>query len=574
VFCADLNGGAGGYFVTWHESVGSIAQPRGKMFSADGVALTGDIILATETIAPNGAPIPGSGSHWVMGAAIAYASISKEFLVTWMGGYQTTQDIRFTRVNLAGAVLQATVAITGGPDWERDPAVTYNQAQDEFYIVYAGYVDAGGFGYVNGQRIKAGTGGLIGPPRTFIQSAATLIPAVEWSSATGQYVVVWYNRSSGAAAFYGITLGGDGTPVSSVRVVSTRYFAYDALDVAYNRGSNDFLLVTHGAGAQDYEDAAVSLNADGSPYDNGFILTNTPDVRPVVAGDGNFNPRVIGTGDRKYLTVTSSKFQAIHGQFATSTATGGGGPPPPPPPPPAAVSNPRIYLDVPGPNATVQTSFAVAGWAVDLGAPSGTGIATVHVWARPVGGGSPIFLGAANMGVTRPDVATFYGNAGYAGAGFGLSASLPVGTYVITAYAFSAVAQAFNATASTQVTVVPPLSVPKMYIDSPAQNQTVTQVFTISGWAIDLGASAGCGVSVLHVWAYPAAGGNPLFVGAVQPNYPRLDVAAYFGDARFGASGYIFQGNLPPGDYYLVVFAFSTVAGSFNQAAVVRIRVV
>src|SRR4029453_7271842 len=172
------------------------------------------------------------------------------------------------------------------------------------------------------------------------------------------------NRSSGAAAFYGITLGGDGTPVSTVRVVSTRYFAYDALDVAYNRGSNDFLLVTHGAGAQDYEDAAVSLNADGSPYDNGFILTNTPDVRPVVAGDGNFNPRVIGTGDRKYLTVTSSKFQAIHGQFATSTATGGGGPPPPTPPPPAAVSNPRIYLDVPGPNATVQTSFAVAGWAV------------------------------------------------------------------------------------------------------------------------------------------------------------------------------------------------------------------
>jgi hypothetical protein len=566
-FSPDLNGGAGGYFVTWHESVGSVAQPRGKMLSTDGAALTGDIVLAPESVAP------GTGSHWVMGAAVAYSTVSKEFLVTWMGGYLTSQDIRFTRVNLAGAVLQATVAITGGPDWERDPSVAYNPAQDEFYIVYAGYLDAGGFGYVNGQRIKAGTGALIGGPRTFIQSAATLIPSVEWSSASGQYVVVWYNRSSGAAAFYGITLGGDGAPVSNVRLVSTRYFAYDALDVAYNRGSNDFLLVTHGAGLQDYEDAAVSLNADGSPFDNGFILTNTPDVRAVVAGDGNFNPRVVGTGDRKYLTVTASKFQAIHGQFATSSASGGGGGQPPPPPPPV-VSNPKMYLDVPGPNATVQTSFAVAGWAVDLGAQSGTGVATVHVWATPVGGGSPVFLGAANMGVTRPDIANYYGNSGYAGAGFGLSASLPVGTYDITAYAFSTVANAFNNQSSARVTVVPPISNPKMYVDSPAQNQTITQFFTISGWAVDLGAPAGCGVSVLHAWAYPVAGGSPVFVGAVAPNQWRSDVAAFFGQNRFGGSGYILQGSLPPGDYFLVVFAFSTVTGTFNQAAVVRIRVV
>ena len=82
--------------------------------------------------------------------------------------------------------------------------------------------------------------------------------------------------------------------------------AYDALDFSYNAGSGDFLLVTHGAGLQDYEDAAIPINADGSPYDNGFILTNTPDVRPVTAGDGNFNPRVVssaseGTISRRYL---------------------------------------------------------------------------------------------------------------------------------------------------------------------------------------------------------------------------------------------------------------------------------
>ena len=57
-------------------------------------------------------------------------------------------------------------------DWERDPSVAYNIHQNEFYVTYAGYVDAGGFGVVKGQRIQSGTGSLLGGPTTFIQSAA------------------------------------------------------------------------------------------------------------------------------------------------------------------------------------------------------------------------------------------------------------------------------------------------------------------------------------------------------------------------------------------------------------------
>ena len=328
-FSPDMNGGNGGYLVTWHESVGSIAQVRGKLISHDGGALTGDIVIALE------AGAPGTGSNWTMGAAVAYSTASREFLVTWMGGYFTTQDIRFTRVNTAGTVLQTPVAITAGVDWERDPSVAYNPHQNEFYITYVGYVDAAGFGFVNGQRIQAGSGNLVGGPTTFHRSAATLIPHVEYNSTTGHYVVAWWNNSGGGTGFYGVTVNGaSGAVVGGVRVVSTRYFAYDALDFSYNAGSGDFLLVTHGAGLQHYEDAAIPINADGSPYDNGFILTNTPDVRPVVAGDGNFNPRIVASAAKgRYLAVTSSKFAAIHGQFATSSANGGGQPPPPPPPP-------------------------------------------------------------------------------------------------------------------------------------------------------------------------------------------------------------------------------------------------
>jgi hypothetical protein len=566
-FGADVNGGAGGYLVTWHESVGPVAQVRGRLISTDGNALTGDIIIAPE------ATVAGTGSNWTMGAAVAYSTGSREFLVTWMGGYLTTQDIRFNRISATGVVLQAPAAITGGVDWERDPSVAYNSVQDEFYIAYAGYFDAGGFGYVNGQRIKAGTGAAIGSPTMFIQSVATLIPHVEYSPARGEYVVVWYNRTSGSAAFYGVSVrGSDGGVIGGVRLVSSRYFAYDALDFAYNPVAGDYLLVTHGAGLQEYEDAAIPLNADGSPYDNGFILTNTPDVRPVVSGDGNFNPRIVAATAGRYLAVTASGFAAVHGQFATSTATGGGGPPPPPPPPPIT-PNPRMFLDVPGHGSLVQPDFAVAGWAVDLGAPSGTGVAAVHVWALPTTGAPAIFLGAANIGVTRPDIAAHFGRPELASSGFGLSATLPPGTYDVIAFAFSTVSGTFNNQHGSRITVVAPPPNPKMFIDNPSWNQHVTNQFIVSGWAVDLGSWSGPGASVVHVWAYPHSGAPPIFVGAaVVANY-RPDVAQHFGHWRYHTAGYSLQGSLPSGAYNLVVFAFSTVTGTFNQATLVPIVV-
>jgi hypothetical protein len=558
-----VNGGAGGYLVAWHESVGPIAQVRGKIISADGAALTGDFVIALE------AGVPGSGSNWTMGAAIAYAVGSKEFLITWMGGYFTTQDIRYTRVNNAGTVLQVPVAITGGADWERDPSVAYNLHRDEFYITYAGYLDAGHFGYVNGQRIKAGTGELVGGPATFIQSAATLVPHVEYNTQRQEYLVAWWNNSGGGTAFYGVTVrGSDGAVVGGVRLISGYYSAYDALDVAYNAGSGDFLLVTHGAGVQDYEDAAVSIRADGTPYDNGFILTQTGGVK------GNYNPRVVASlAQGRYLAVTSTNFAAIQGQFATSAASGCTTNCPPPPPPPPAAPRPAMSLDVPSHGQAVSGQFAVAGWAVDLGASSGSGVDTVHVWAQNVATAEWIWLGAAGMGVSRPDVGGLYG-AQFSASGFALLATLPPGSFDVNVFAHSVVSGTFNNVQTKRVTVVAPASRPVMFIDLPVPEFVTTRgtQFSIGGWAIDRASTAGAGIEAIHVWAYPTSGAAPIFVGATTVGHARHDVAAHFGP-QFAASGYSLQGSLPAGDYNLVVFALSSVAQQFNNAAGIHMRV-
>jgi hypothetical protein len=114
---------------------------------------------------------------------------------------------------------------------------------------------------------------------------------------------------------------------------------------------------------------------------------------------------------------------------------------------------------------------------------------------------------------------------------------------------------------------------PQVVIDSPRRQQDVGQPFVLAGWAVDLDDEVGTGIDALHVWAYPLAGGDPIFVGAASYGGARADVAALHGD-RFKPSGYsLTVRGLPPGNYDLAVFAWSTASGGFAPAKRVRVTV-
>jgi hypothetical protein len=114
----------------------------------------------------------------------------------------------------------------------------------------------------------------------------------------------------------------------------------------------------------------------------------------------------------------------------------------------------------------------------------------------------------------------------------------------------------------------------QVVIDFPAAAERATGLpLVVAGWAIDADADAGTGVDAVHVWAYPAGGGEPVFLGAADYGGRRPDVAAIYGP-RFRDSGYgLVVNTLPPGSYDLAVFAWSTVAGDFVPARVVRVTV-
>jgi hypothetical protein len=104
--------------------------------------------------------------------------------------------------------------------------------------------------------------------------------------------------------------------------------------------------------------------------------------------------------------------------------------------PAAAQPAVQMFVDSPGANAIVPASFVVAGWAFDPAAPSGSGVDYVDVWAFPAVGGSPVYLGGASLGVSRPDLTPGYG-AQFATAGFGLAVPpmLPAGAYTLRVFA-------------------------------------------------------------------------------------------------------------------------------------------
>jgi hypothetical protein len=143
---------------------------------------------------------------------------------------------------------------------------------------------------------------------------------------------------------------------------------------------------------------------------------------------------------------------------------------------------------------------------------------------------------------------------------------LPPGAYRLAAFAHSALTHAFDAVATSSITVTAPVPQPILSLDSPAQGAVVpsgTGVF-VGGWAIDRGAASGTGIDAVHVWIYPNGGaGTPFFAGVATYGVGRSDVGAIFG-SRFTPSGYQLDvSGLTPGTYLVAVFAHSTVTSSF-----------
>jgi hypothetical protein len=551
-FSPDADNGTGGFLVTWHEGGPNV---HGRMVS---VAKNGAFGPDTQ--------LTGDVSWWEAGAAVAYSTVSHEFLVAWrslpFAGGPATNDIHAVRVDNAAGLKGPVFAITADIQYQDNPSVAYDPVTDEFMVVFAGFDDAGNFAFVDSQRVKAGTNTLLGGPVRLTVTGGTYITDVSYNSAANTYLASWYSLPGGAA--FGRVINANGTLNGGIITLSTRWKAYDALSVAYNRRSDTYFMVSHGSTA---EDGGVEIASGGTPVDNGFIVT-------AAGGNGNFYPRIgASADDPNWLVSTANNFSSTMVQLVAGTASGAA---PPPPGPVTPVPNPLFNVDTPSNGATVLSNgFLISGWAVDLGATSGTGIDVVVCWAYPKTGAAPILAGVASYGHPRPDVGAWLG-ARFTPSGWGFLGVLPPGGYTLAVYAHSTVNNSWGTPRLLDTTVTAPPSDPRMHVDLPSQNQDVTQNnVLVAGWAIDRAAAAGSGVDTVHIWAFPALGGAPTLLGgaAAQMGDPRPDVATAFGSSKYANAGFHIVGSLPPGKYTIVVYAHSAVTKTFNNTSVVTVTV-
>jgi len=112
----------------------------------------------------------------------------------------------------------------------------------------------------------------------------------------------------------------------------------------------------------------------------------------------------------------------------------------------------QVTIDAPT-EPTVSQPFMLGGWAGDLDAEAGTGVDTIHVWAYPLTGEAPIFLGTPDYGGARPDVAAVHGDR-FGESGYGMMVDgLAPGTYDLAVFPWSNVSGSFAPPKIVRVTI-------------------------------------------------------------------------------------------------------------------------
>jgi hypothetical protein len=138
-------------------------------------------------------------------------------------------------------------------------------------------------------------------------------------------------------------------------------------------------------------------------------------------------------------------------------------------------------------------------------------------------------------------------------------------TYTNSTYGFRvSVGARSGATFAVSVT---PIAVPSdMALDSPTNGSPVGRPFTVQGWALNRSAASGTGVDAIHVYAVPAGGGSPIFLGVPTYGTARGDVGAAFGSSQFNNSGFTMSAgaSLAPGSYTVTAYAHNSSTGAFD----------
>ncbi|MGE5360275.1 MAG: hypothetical protein ACM3NQ_14760 [Bacteroidales bacterium] len=352
-FSQDINGGQGGFLVTWHEnSYGtSTNEVHGVLVAYPTGVISADVKISDGAL--------GSTS-WERPAPAAYSVTSQRFLVVW-----TTLDwgVQGRFVDKNGTPIGAVLPIEN-PGGSMYAATTWNPITDEFGISYCGWGASGAFARF---RKMGATTGAVSPRTTFGYGGGTFVSDIAFNTTNNTYVMVWGTAGDVQASSFDVS----GNQIG-VGLVTPTVAAQDNLGLAYNPASGTFLVVGHSKDT--YDSKGIELNANGAP-------NSLPAQVTTGATAGAFYPRTsANTGLPQFAVIASFNLRIPAIQIMGTTSTNGGST--------APLGTP--FSGGGGTGGTGSTPAPGGCTTPDPFASLGGGVCVNGGWLPPGSGGTPV----------------------------------------------------------------------------------------------------------------------------------------------------------------------------------------
>jgi len=231
--------------------------------------------------------------------------------------------------------------------------------------------------------------------------------------------------------------------------------------------------------------------------------------------------------------------------------------------PSPADCQPQALLEAPSNEQPLRGVVTVGGWALDLASPAGTGVSDVHVYLDGYGGEpGHTFIGRAQYGGSRVDIATQFNDVRFARSAFNLSwdaSTAGAGSHTLVVLYRT---RCGWASLTQNVDVEGPTTL--LNIEAPPQGSLVAAPVRLQGWAADPQAPLGTGVDRVELYLDGEVTTLGVPLGDVPYGESRPDVGAALGGenelarARYSRSGFGMFWNpsgLSPGPHSLTLYA-------------------
>ena len=264
----------------------------------------------------------------------AYNSIHDEYLVVYQNTHSDgSRDIYATRLNGKGEFI-SWFSIRNGSDQmpvadKLEPSVAYDPVYDRYLVVFSyDFNNANNDWDIHGQMIP-----WDGPDSNFNEfyinadSGNQTSPKVVYSTVMEEFLVTWEDDGSGASlppciSWQRVAASDQSLVGSSTTIYNFGYYWINP-DVAYNTGSNEYLLVFEDNGGDIW---GTRIDATGDPITP--TLATAPEFYIANWGERETKPAVASCGDQDQYLVSWQSNQTrtgddIYARFVSGNGTPG-----------------------------------------------------------------------------------------------------------------------------------------------------------------------------------------------------------------------------------------------------------